>query len=104
MFKHKRSNRSNQVTEELKKIYRNAYDEGIWLWEGAFSPETNAYVAGAGSVKELEELEKKAGREIVVSKLELGDIVDISLPGSGSSREEACLDAIRAYKEYYKKS
>lgn len=87
----------DEVTEELKRIYQQAYQEGYWIKE--FGAE-KGYLAAAGSIKQLEELEKKLGREIDVDKLELGDVITISTPGSGSSREEACLNALRAYKEY----
>ncbi|MBI2582117.1 hypothetical protein HYV87_03260 [Candidatus Woesearchaeota archaeon] len=90
------------VTDELKRIYRQAWCEGYWIQE--FRAE-KGYLAAAGSVKQLEEIEKKIGREIVVSKLILADVImgGIARPGSGSTREEACLDALTDYKKHEKK-
>ena len=92
----------DKVTEELKRIYQQAWCEGYWIQEfGA----DNGYLAAAGSIKQLEELEKKIGEEIIVSELTLADVVMgsiVSTPGKGATREEACLDALRAHKEYEK--
>lgn len=92
--------KKGEVTEQLREIYKNAYSEGIWLYEIGPTHRGGHYMAAAGSVKDIEDLERKLGVEIDISKLTLGDIVDISLPGTGESREEACLDAIKEYKRY----
>lgn len=89
----------DEVTEELKRIYQQAWCEGYWIRE--FGAGTG-YLAAAGSIKQLEEIEKKIGLEIDVEKLELGDVVNISMPGNGSTREEACLNALKAYKGHEK--
>ena len=87
------------VSDELKRIYQQAWCEGYWIQEfGA----DNGYLAAAGSIKQLEEIEQKIGKEIDVSKLTLADVVMgsiVSTPGKGATREEACLDALRVYKE-----
>ena len=89
--------KNNGVREELKWIYRQAWCEGYWIQEfGA----DNGYLAAAGSIKQLEEIEKETGQEINVGELTLADVVNISMPGSGLTREEACLDALREYKKY----
>ncbi len=94
----------DKIMKRLIEIYNNAYNEGIWIRE--FGKLDNCkrgnYMAAAGSIKELEKIEKKAGKEIDVSTLGLGDIVNISLPGTGKTREEACLAAIKAYKDFEK--
>ena len=88
------------VSDELKRIYQQAWCEGYWIHE--FGAE-NGYLAAAGSIKQLEEIEKETGQEIDISKLTLADVVMgciSSESGSGSSREKACLNALKAYKEY----
>ena len=89
-----------EVTDRLREIYKSAYEEGIWIKEFGGG---ECYMAGAGSIAQLEEIEKELGEEIDVSKLTLGDIINISLPGTGKTREEACENAIKAWKEYDKR-
>ena len=88
------------VSDELKRIYQQAWCEGYWIQEfGA----DNGYLAAAGSIKQLEKIEKKIGKEIDVSKLTLADVVMgsiVSTHGNGATREEACLDALRNYKKH----
>jgi len=95
---------NGEVTNELRKIYRKAYSDGIWLLEFAPAYGGNKYLAAAGSISNLEKIEKQTGKEIDVSKLELGDVVNISLPGVGKTREESCKNAIKAWKEYSKQT
>ncbi len=91
------------VSDELKRIYRQAWCEGYWIQEfGA----DNGYLAAAGSIKQLEEIEKETGKEIDVGDLTLADVIMggiRSAPGNGSTREEACLDALKKYKEHEQK-
>lgn len=56
--------------KNLKKIYRDAWEEGIFLRE--FGGD-NGFLTAAGSVKKLQRLEKKLGKEIDVYDLQLGD-------------------------------
>jgi|GEM_PF-4571448 len=93
---------AGEVTDELNEIYRNAKDDGIWLREFAPGP-GGKYLAAAGSIKEVEGIEKKLGKEIDIEKLSLGDIVNISMPGTGETREEACSNAVVEYKRHLKK-
>lgn len=97
----KKKKYTGKVTEELRKIYKDAWDEGIWIREfGRGSGED--YLAGAGSLEKLKEIEKKLGREIEISELSLGDCVNLSAPGIGKIREEACRNAVEEFKKYRK--
>ncbi len=93
---------SGKVTTELKEIYQKAYEEGIWLREAVLGTKKNYYSAAAGSMETITELEKKLGKEIEIMQLELGDLVDLSVPGYGKTREEACKNAIKELKKYQK--
>src|SRR3989344_3625388 len=90
------------VSDELKRIYQQAWCEGYWIQE--FGAE-KGYLAAAGSIKQLEEIEKEIGKEIIVSELTLADVIMgsiVSTPENRATREEACLDALRNYKEHEK--
>ncbi len=89
----------DDVTAELMRIYHKARCDGIWIREFGGG---DSYMAAAGSIEEMEELEKKIGEEIDIAELELGDIVNMSMPGTGKSREESCRNAVDAFKEYAK--
>ena len=90
-----------EVTEKLCVIYQQAHDEGIWLYEIAPHKEGGRYMAAAGSIEQLEELlGKPAGDIELYDDLCLGDIIHISIPGSGLTREEACSDAVQEFKKY----
>lgn len=90
------------VTEELRKIYKKAREEGIWIYELAPSgtKKRQVYIAAAGSIRKIEALEQKLGEEIDVSKLSLGQIIELTMPGTGRTREEACKNAIKEYKKH----
>ncbi len=92
-----------EVTDELKEIYRLAWERGIWFREFGKGPGADIYMAGAGCVKVLERLEKELGREINVNELTLGDCMGLTCPGTGVSREEACRDAIKEFEKTHKK-
>lgn len=91
-----------EVTEELQKIYKDAWDEGIWIREFGKAEGGDCYLAGAGSLEKLKEIEKKLGREIETNELSLGDCVNLAAPGLGKTREEACRNAIEEFKKHKK--
>lgn len=86
------------ILDELVNIYKEAWARGIWLkeWEGN--------ICAAGCVKELEDIEKKTGKEIDIEKdLLLGDCVNLAWSGYGATRIEACLNAIKRFEKKHKK-
>jgi len=97
-----KSNAQSNAAEmkELRKIYKEAKDAGIYLLEfGA----QKGFLAAAGSIKNVEEFEKQLGKEIDLSKITLGDAINFgTLSGLGQTRAEACRNAVKTYKEYYK--
>jgi len=101
--------KNDGITEELLKIYKKAATEGIWICE--FAPgDEGKYLAAAGQINSLDNLENKLresgylrrNEELDVYKIPFGVLVEISLPGIGESREQACRKAVKAWKEYQK--
>ena len=89
------------VSEELRKLYEQAWAEGIWLYEYAPGPGGGKYLAAAGSIKALEEIEKRLGREIdIYQDLMFCDVVSLSMPGTGQTREEACRNAVAELQKH----
>ncbi len=88
------------VTDKLRKIYQEAGNIGIFILE--FKAQ-NGCIAFAGSAKKVVELEKKLGREIDLTNLTFAQGLGLgTLPGVGKTRVEACCNAVKACKEYYK--
>lgn len=80
--------------EELRKIYKEAWNEGIFVRE--FSP----IFAAAGSVKKVEYFEKLLEIEIDILKLTMAECMNLgAVPSNGKTRAETCRNAIKAYKE-----
>lgn len=94
---------AGKAKEELRKIYRDAWREGIWIREFGRVDGGGRYMAAAGSVEELEEIEKKLGREIEISELSLGDCVNLAQPGTGKTRAKACRNAVEEFKKHRKR-
>ena len=92
------------VTEELKQIYEEANDDGIWLMEFGKNEASGLYFAAAGSIKKAKSCGSEVWEAVENYKLSLGDCMDLgALPGLGKTREEACRQAIKKFKEFYKK-
>lgn len=85
--------------KKLKKIYKDASKDGIFLVE--FKAE-DRFLAVAGSVKELEATKKRLGKEVNLDEISLANCVnDLDTePGLGQTRVEACSKAVKAFKKY----
>lgn len=83
--------------DPLSNAYADAWGDGLWVKEWASEREGRA-IAAVGSVYALQKLEKEHEIEIDVADLSLGDCVSLSVPGSGSTREEAVRDGIAQFK------
>lgn len=94
------SEQNDEVTDELRAIYARQEEEGFWLQEWARSPSTARVMAAAGCLACAREAEEEHQEEIPFGKLTFGDCMALGAwPGSGDTREEACLEAIAALKE-----
>ena len=89
------------VTADLRKIYQDAKDEGIWLREFIGDP-GKSFVAFAGTMAKAEVLEAKLGKELDLAQLTFADLVESeeldAHAGGGITREEACRKAIEDLK------
>lgn len=107
--------REGAVTAELKVIYQEAADAGFWIKELVGQP--GHYMATAIPVAKLKKLLKYAKKNNLVvggirprtlndvyDSLKLGDVInlDLGLPGSGRTREEACRNALAENKKRFK--
>jgi hypothetical protein len=92
----KRRTRSG-ISPELRAIYAEAKRAGIWIREWAGG------LAAAGPMARIRRLEGELRREIDIEKLSLGEIVQRGLaePGGGTTREEACRNAVGACKKRF---
>ncbi len=82
------------ISKELKKLYADAFEEGIYIRE--FPMADNKKVAFAGSARKL----KRAGFD-TKEKVQKMDLVGCSLwmaAGGGDTREEAVAEAIDMFK------
>lgn len=94
-------NYTGEVSEELRQLYAQAWEEGLWLYEYAPGPGGGKYLAAAGSIKKLEEIEQRLGREIDIYKdLMFCDVVALTMPGTGQTREEACRSAVAEFRKH----
>ncbi|HLD40430.1 MAG TPA: hypothetical protein VJB13_04800 [Candidatus Nanoarchaeia archaeon] len=91
--------KKDALSDDLRRIYQIAQEEGYWIKEFSLSEDDVDYCAAAGSIKTLGKIEQETGQKIDINRLELSDLIFISQPGSGSTREEACLNALNAYKK-----
>lgn len=91
---------SDEVTEELRKIYQEQREKGYWIkeWGKGDHPDSK-FMAAAGCFPCLEKIEEETGRDIKVKDLTLGDCISLSYPGTGKTREEACREAIKVLRE-----
>lgn len=84
--------------DDLHNAYADAWEAGIWVKEFGGTPK--GFMAAAGSLYTIQELEHhNPGLDIDVQELTLGDCIEMSLPGGGTTREEAVLNAIQAFKD-----
>lgn len=88
----------NPDLEELEQIYKNAWEHGLWIKEWGASPNGKA-LAACGSLYELQRIEHENPEigDIDIADLSLGDCVELSVPGSGDTRPEACRDAVKVF-------
>jgi hypothetical protein len=86
--------------DELHRIYGEAWNQGLWVKELGSGP-NGTFMAACGSVYKLQQIEHENPElgDIDVAELMLGDIITISVPGGGITREEACLEAMRSFLE-----
>ncbi len=89
-----------EASEELTKIYHDAFKEGIWIQE--IASDQGRYLAVAGKIEKLEKWGKQMKRKINFKKIDLNlaEVIHFGLgvPGSGRTRESACKDAVAKLK------
>lgn len=94
--------RPSKRNKKLIKIWREAWEDGIWLQ--IFAADNGRYLAAAGKVKDLRRLgikgEEWALRSIKANKLKLADCVALgAYPGNGKTPQEACRKAMLGLRE-----
>ncbi len=79
---------------ELDRAYGEAYSQRLWVKEfGNDDPKTG--ITAVGELDKLALIEFRAGVDISIDDLTLGDCVELGHPGRGTSRAERVRDGLR---------
>lgn len=93
-----------EVTPALQQFYAEAWEFGVWIQEYGIDGTTGLCIAIAGTRKNLEELERRMGREVEWPEFKYGDALAIEgVVGRGEDRLSACREAFRLVKEIMSK-
>jgi hypothetical protein len=92
---------SRREMEELKKVYAEAHEQGYYFKE-------LKGCAGCGRIESVELLiagghvhDGITDLESFIGAMNLGDMVNLTWPGFGATRVEACRAALKAAQEAY---
>lgn len=85
--------------DEVSNAYADLWEEGLWVKE--WGEGGDGFLCGVGSVYDLQRLEHAHPElgELDPQKFSLGDMMAVSLPGSGPTRVEAIRTARAAFME-----
>lgn len=111
------------TTEELEKITRDAWKEGIFVVELGQAKEGTPFLAAAGPVAKLEELESRWEETMEANggtldpkywyqnqdgkwwlkykEFDVGMCMQLTAPGFGNTREDAAANAIDMWKKVF---